>query len=126
MAGEDIFLEFFSIIISVKAYHYRTKYYGHHKACDWFFDKFLEHADRFLECYQGKYGRIEFDTRDNVVNMPIKIITDNTWQHFIEVNVKYLLNKLPKIIDNKDKDLMTIKDELQADLTQFSYLLQFK
>lgn len=121
MAGENIFIELFSIIISVKAYHYRTKYYGHHKACDWFFDKFLEHTDRFLECYQGKYGRIELEE----TNLRLTIITDTTYKSFINAKVKYLLISIPKMISEKDKDLFTIRDELQADLTQFNYLLSF-
>lgn len=124
MPGEEIFISLFSAIISAKAFHYRTTAYGKHKACDSFIENFIELTDRFLECYQGKYGRIKFES--GTENLPFFVITDTNSKKFIDDQIKMLHGELPALINSDDVDLYNLRDEMISELNQFSYLLTFR
>jgi hypothetical protein len=55
--AEIVMLSFFQIHNSLRFAHWRAKKYSTHKALD----KFL---DKFIEIWQGKYGRIEYTKKN--------------------------------------------------------------
>jgi len=123
--SQTILVRLFALIFSVKIFHYRTQYYGAHKAADKFFKNFLETSDKFLEVYQGKYGRIVFDGKS--IDLAIPVLTDDNIQAYLAKESNYLSNNLKDLLHNEnDGDLLNIRDELQAIVDQFKYLLIFK
>ena len=123
--GQYILLKFFSSIIAVKIFHYRTKYYGAHKAADQYVEDYLKTADKFLEVYQGRYGRIIFS--EDYINLDIRVLTDENIKTFLSGESSWIVNELNKILDREtDGDLYNIRDDLQSIIDQFKYLLTFK
>ena len=116
--GQNILIRLLGLCFSVKIFHYRTRYYGAHKAADKFFAAYLVLADRFLEVYQGKYERIIFE--ESSVDMSLPVLTDENIAAYLVEESKWLAS-LPF-----DDDLKNIADELQATVNNFKYLLIFK
>lgn len=125
LSSQQILMRLFSLVLSVKIFHYRTEHYGSHKAADVFVDSFLQTSDKFLEVFQGKYGRIAFDGES--INVTLPILTDDNIQFYLVKETTYLLQTLPTLLSTeKDKDLLNIRDELLGVINQFKYLLIFK
>lgn len=101
----------------VKLYHFQTKRYGHHKACDKFVKTFDELIDRFMEEYQGKEGkRVYLETNQ----FRIENIQKASKMVALSKGMKVYLKKL-----NLDFDLANIRDEMVGAVHQFQYLLTF-
>ena len=116
-----LFKAFFEILVTVKLYHYQVESGFRHEKCDWFFERFIKHADDFLETMQGKYGRIQ---QSNSLNLVILSLNDrNVNRYMIEVG-RFLEEVVPKYIKN-DPELMNIRDELLGDVNQFRYFMKF-
>ena len=62
---------FFYLQCNVKLYHWNTTKYSRHIASDKLFSNILEHSDKFMEVYIGKYGRSKIIKADD------KIILEN-------------------------------------------------
>ena len=120
--GRQFFLRFFAVIVASKMYHYRTKKYSTHKTIDDFFEKFIELSDKFLETWQGAWGKRIIFPADSVA-MEIPVITDNNWRTILTQEANYLNNVLPRY--ERSSDLLNIRDELLNLIHQTEYLLTF-
>lgn len=123
----EITMKFFEMILLIKLYHWKTYSYASHKATDELYTKLNENMDRFMEVLLGKTGmRI-----DLIRQKTLPLYDLNNMSELIKkVNEfkKYLVNlhnhRALKVMANMD--LMTIRDEILADMNQFLYLLSFK
>jgi len=108
----------------IKIYHWRTYSYAEHKATDELYDKLNQNIDRFTEIMLGKD-----ELRLNMKGKKIDFIDPSTKKELkiIIDNYKILLtDKMDKYINvNKDTDLLTVRDEILADINQFLYLITF-
>jgi hypothetical protein len=123
MRIEAVFLEFIQFHATIKLFHFQTSHYGAHKASDKLFGKFAKTYDKFLEVYQGKYGRLPR------INGSVKILslTDKSIVSYCQSFVKFLLKASKETCNvRKNSDLCNILDEMIADINQFLYLLTFK
>jgi hypothetical protein len=110
------------LLMIIKVYHWKTHSYSQHKATDELYERLNKNIDRFVEVLLGKNGKR--------LNMKGKFIMF-TDPHNIEKihNIIYFYRDLLELkihyyIDIKrDTDLLTIRDEILADLNQFLYLL---
>jgi len=115
-----IFLEFLNMI---KLYHWKTRSYSQHKATDELYGRLNENIDKFVEVLLGKdQTRIQYmEKRMDLVN------TDN--MNDIKQRVFECRNFLQEFnihFDGKrDSDLLSIRDDILADINQFLYLLSF-
>ena len=123
----EITMKFFEMILLIKLYHWKTYSYASHKATDELYTKLNENMDRFMEVLLGKTGmRIDLIRQKT---LPLYDLT-NSKELIRKVNEfkQYLVNlhnhKALKVMANMD--LMTIRDEILADMNQFLYLLSFK
>lgn len=123
----EITMKFFEMILLIKLYHWKTYSYASHKATDELYTKLNENMDRFMEVLLGKTGmRIDLIRQKT---LPLYDLT-NSKELIQKVNEfkRYLVNlhnhKALKVMANMD--LMTIRDEILADMNQFLYLLSFK
>ena len=59
MNSSKIVENLFKFQLELKLYHWQTKSFSRHKATDSLVPELLEFIDKFIESYQGKYGRVK-------------------------------------------------------------------
>lgn len=116
----ELLNEFFSIMTQIKLYHWQTKRYSRHKSSDEFVSNISEMIDRYIETYQGKYGRIFVE---NKLQISLKDINDKDIIKFMN-NFKDFLISLK--YESKDSDLSNIRDEMLGLVNQTLYLMTLK
>ena len=98
--------------------HWQTKLYARHVALGEFYDTWSDTADKFIETYQGKYGRLKTEKTYELKNTEEMKILEflNDVQDFLEKGI-------PEHLDKEDTDLLNLRDGLLGDLKQLRYLL---
>ena len=124
---KDITVYFFEMLLLIKLYHWKTYSYATHKATDDLYSKFNEHMDKFIEVLLGKTGmRIDLTNKRQInlydLNNSSQLI--NKINEFKSLLIDLNNNKAMKVMVNYD--LLTIRDEILADMNQFLYLISFK
>jgi len=108
----------------IKLYHWKTHSYAEHKATDDLYDKLNSHIDKFIEVLLGKdqtrvkmvERRIDLvDARDT---KEVKVRIHEYREFLADMNIYFDMKR--------DSDLLSIRDDILADLNQFLYLLSFK
>lgn len=105
---------------NVKLYHWMTTSFARHTASDKLFDAILEHSDKFVEVYIGRYGRPRLSKKD--LSPSLHFLTDNTIVAYLDSVLAYLNKGLMDYISEKDTDLVNIRDEIIAEVNQAKYL----
>jgi len=108
----------------VKIYHWETMQFSRHKSTDNLVDKLDDSIDKFVEVYIGKYGRPNLNQRNGTIRL--RNFSDDQATEVLKQAVEWLTNRLPKLLSNKDTDLLNIRDEIVAELNQTLYLFTFK
>ena len=117
MSASDIHF-FFQMRDQLKLYHWQTLKFSRHKASDVAIEKLDSLIDRYVEVYMGIYGRSKLSQGNSTVT--VRNISDSNIIRFIESCIDYILNDL--VIKKKDSALLTIRDEMLAELQQLLYL----
>jgi hypothetical protein len=122
-APQFIVRKFLEMINVVKLYHWKTQSYSVHKATDELYAKLDANIDRFIEVYQGKNS-----SRIQKWDSEMSVIQYNRKKDFKSRMLEYreFLNDLNNHFDAKiDSDLLSIRDDILADVNQFLYLFSF-
>jgi len=116
---------FFSLSNTVKLYHWSTSLYSRHKSSDDLFNTITDLTDKFMEIYQGKYGKIS-KSIINEIDIKSKLISDDNFVIYLR-NVSQFLEDIVKnkLLSSKDSDLLNIRDELLGEINKSIYLLTF-
>jgi hypothetical protein len=123
----NIVKSFLEILNAIKLYHWKTESYSQHKATDELHEKLSENVDQFVEVLLGK-EQTKSKYRINMVEKHMKMMDSNNEADFIQKihNYRNILIDMNKILDKKkDSDLLSIRDEMLANINQFLYLLSF-
>ena len=104
----------------LKIHHWQTKSYAEHQALGGAYDALTDQIDEFIEVFMGKYGRIE--SRDGF-KIELSNYNDVATVDFVDKYINYLVNELPKGLEESDTDLFNIRDEMLAQLNKLKYLL---
>lgn len=104
----------------LKIHHWQTKSYAEHQALGGAYDTLTEQIDEFVETFMGKYGRIE---SQNGFKIELSNYADLSTVDFIDKYIGYLVNNLPKDLEESDTDLLNIRDEMLGGLNKLKYLL---
>lgn len=116
-----VFIEMLNLI---KLYHWKTHMYSQHKATDELYDKLNGHIDSFVEVLLGKdQSRIKLmEERIDLLDISsTKEIRDRIHEYR-----EFLFDMNIYFDERRDSDLLSIRDDILADLNQFLYLLSFK
>jgi hypothetical protein len=108
--------------IKIKMLHFQTKSYGTHKATDDYLVKFATNFDRFMEVAQGISGKIDLKN----IKFNIDLLNDQSVEEDLKTFRDVLISLELPMNDDINSDLITIRDEMLADLNQLIYLLTFK
>ena len=119
---------YMGMLNTVKLYHWKTTSYSTHKATDQLYSDLNSKIDEFVEVMLGKPELIK--ARNSILNVEmIKLKKYNTNKDF-KKEVDYYKNFLIDLSqkkeftrDNKNADLLAIRDEILAVFNQFLYLL---
>jgi len=114
---------FFEMLTAIKLYHWKTQSYSQHKATDELHEKLGENADRFVEVLLGKDA-----SRVRMVEKNMQMIDSTNTDDFVQKMHSYreMMIRMDSIFHKKrDTDLLSIRDEMLADLNQFLYLMSF-
>lgn len=104
----------------LKIHHWQTKSYAEHQALGGTYDALTEQIDEFVEVFMGKYGRIE--SRDGF-KIELSNYSDLGTADFVDKYINYLVEELPKSLEESDTDLLNIRDEMLGGLNKLKYLL---
>ena len=126
----DLITIFLNLLNNVKIYHWKTRSYAVHKATDELYEKLNEQIDQFVEVLLGKKRNISVN-REQILKLESIKIKNFNFKIFKKEIEKYkiILINLTKdelIKEDKDMDLINIRDEMLATLNQFTYLLTLK
>ena len=118
---------FLQMLNTVKLYHWKTSSYAQHKATDELYGNLNTNIDTFVEVMLGKTGgRVNLTFVKTLPLLDYTNVADfkrevaKYKQFLIDMNKDATLN----ITNNSD--LLNIRDEILANLNQFTYLLTFK
>jgi hypothetical protein len=103
----------------LKLYHWQTRVYARHVATDKILDKLEKNMDSFVEVYIGKYGRPRLTGAKATISL--HNLTEAGATRLVKAAVRYLQG-MKALKADVDSDLLTIRDELIADLDQLLYL----
>lgn len=116
------FIVFFLMLQNqLRVWHWQTEIFAEHMAFGNTYETLDEHIDRFIEAYTGRYGRQYHNLEFSIHNYPE---TDRVKKinRFIQV----LEEKFDIALQEKDTDLLNIRDEILGDLNKLKYLLTLK
>ena len=114
---------FIEMINLVKLYHWKTKSYAKHQATDELFEELNKHTDQFVEVLIGKDEK-----RIKKMNKCINVLqaeNDKEFKSKVYKFREFLTNMNDYFHAKKDSDLLSIRDEILADINQFLYLMTF-
>ena len=116
---------FFTLSCKVKLYHWETKMYSRHKSSDTLFEAVISLMDKFMEVYQGKFGRLQ--PSDDPFAIQVRSYSDDAMLVYLQ-QAALFLSKIEGNykITSKDSDLLNIRDELVAAIQQTIYLFSFE
>jgi hypothetical protein len=117
MAASDIHF-FMEMRDQLKLYHWQTLKFSRHKASDVAIEKLDTLIDRYVEVYMGKYGRSKLSQANSTIT--VRNISDSNIVRFLESCIEYILHDL--VAKKTDSALLTIRDEMLAELHQLLYL----
>lgn len=111
---------FFAIQLSIKQYHWGTTSYARHKASDNILKKLDSNIDKFIEVFIGRYN-----VKPNVSSIKIdKTVLTDEGSLSLLLETRSILESFNTLIT--DIELLTIRDEMVADINQTIYLYNLK
>lgn len=116
-----VFLEMLNM---VKLYHWKTHSYAQHKATDDLYSSLNADVDKFIEVLLGKDPkRIKMMEKKIDLIDPVNV-TD--FKSRIYEYREFLTDMNVHFNETRDSDLLSIRDDLLADINQFLYLMTFR
>jgi hypothetical protein len=110
---------FLTLQNQMRIYHWQTKSFAEHSAFGDAYSNLDELIDEFMEVYIGKNERPVAKDKFNISLMNISENKVSVINAFIDV----LTQDLPQALDERDTDLLNIRDEMLGLLNKLKYLL---
>jgi DNA-binding ferritin-like protein len=118
---------FLQMLNTVKLYHWKTSSYAQHKATDELYGNLNTNIDSFVEVMLGKTGgRVNLTFVKTLPLLDYTNVAD--FKREVSKYKQFLIdmNKDATLNITNNSDLLNIRDEILANLNQFTYLLTFK
>ena len=117
---EELLCEMLEASAQAKVFHWQTSSFAEHEAMGEFYEGFNDLMDKFIEAYQGCYGRImmgcDMEVKPYTMDAPITFLED--FRSYISGGARML------VIGNSA--LTNILDEINGLVEQTIYRLTFK
>lgn len=115
---------FLGIQAQFKVFHWQTSSYAKHQAFGSIYEEFDGLTDRFMEIYMGKYGRIALEGEEDSIQL--SNIGEVNMGTYLETLTEFLLSFNNKLNEQRDSDLLNLRDEMLGELNKLKYLLTLK
>jgi flagellar basal body-associated protein FliL len=119
----NIVKQFMEVLVMIKLYHWKTHSYSQHKATDHLYEQLNENIDHFVEVLSGKYKHRIFMLEKNMKMYDLHN-KQELKEHLFEFR-SFLIDMNRMFHQEKHSDLLSIRDDILADINQFLYLLTF-
>ena len=103
----------------LRIFHWQTTSYAQHKAFGKAYEDLGDLIDSFVELYIGKYGKVKAKL---TYNIELDNLEDN-FLDYINNYIEYFISLNSELDNEKDTDLLNIRDEMLGVLNQLKYLL---
>jgi len=117
---EELLCEMLEASVQAKVFHWQTSSFAEHEAMEMFYDGFNGLMDKFIEAYQGCYGRImlgcELEVKPYTMDAPMAFMT--SFKEYVSGEARML------VMGNSA--LLNILDEIKGLTEQTLYRLTFK
>lgn len=117
---EELLCEMLEASAQAKVFHWQTSSFAEHEALETFYNEFNSLMDKFIEAYQGCYGRMMTG-----VEMEVKPYTMDAPVTFLESFNQYIMSDARMLVMSNSA-LCNILDEVSALCKQTIYRLTFK
>ncbi len=107
--------------LQLKILHWQTKGYARHQAFGETYSNLDALIDDFVEIAMGKYGR--FSLSDNEKKISLENLSELDLTAFLKSAKGELIGMSRDLSQDKDTDLLNLKDEILGLLNKLSYLL---
>ncbi len=127
VSSNDSFVkELLGIQDQVKVFHWQTSSYATHKALGDYYDSLSDLIDKFVEEYQGQFGRVPI--KPNPMKSDLIGLGDLQSEEQIVMFVKNVWQWLTTLRQNTEKvehttNLQNIIDEMIGETSKLKYLL---
>lgn len=112
---------FLSTQVQFKILHWQTKGYARHIAFGDIYDSLDELVDEYVEVAMGKWGRFNVDEKTNTI--VYKNLSEVNMVEFLQDFKGKLYLITTELDQEKDTDLLNLKDEILAKINKLAYLL---
>jgi len=113
---------FLTLQNQLRIYHWQTESYAEHKALGKAYETLDDLIDSFMEIHIGKYKRPVAKDKFEISLFNYS----NNFKENIDAYIEVLEDKIPAALNEKDTDLLNIRDEMLGTLNQLKYLLTLK
>jgi hypothetical protein len=117
---EELLCEMFEASAQAKLFHWQTSSFAEHDALEDFYEAFNPLMDKFIESYQGCYGRImlgfEMEIKPYTMDAPVAFMA--SFKEYVSTEARML------VMGNSA--LLNILDEIKGLTEQTLYKLTFK
>ena len=117
---EELLCEMLEASAQAKVFHWQTSSFAEHEAMGEFYEEFNELMDKFIETYQGCYGRImlgcDMEVKPYTMDAPVAFLT--SFKGYVSGDARML------VMGNTA--LSNILDEINGLVEQTLYRLTFK
>jgi DNA-binding ferritin-like protein len=104
----------------LRLHHWGTKSYAAHKALGKAYESIDGLLDTFAETYMGALGKEKLkEINELQLNGPYRTSANQVLNSFED----YLMNEIPKELDESQTELLNIRDEMLGVVQQTKYLL---
>lgn len=119
----NIVTNFLSYRNQLQILHWQTQSYAEHMALGALYETLDGLIDAFVESFMGKYGRV---VSENLFTIVLFNYSDLAPLKFLAQVEKYLTEDVPVMLNQKDTDLLNIRDEMLGAVNKTKYLLTLK
>jgi DNA-binding ferritin-like protein len=113
---------FLTLQNQMRVFHWQTTSFAEHKAFGKTYEALDDLIDNFIEIHMGKNERPMAKDKFNI--SLFNISEDKT--SVIDAYIDVLMEDLPQALNEKDTDLLNIRDEMVGELNKLKYLLSLK
>ena len=106
--------------IQFKILHWQTNEYSRHMAFGKIYDELTDLIDKFVEVAIGKYGRFILNNEEKILKL--ENISELNLKTFIKIFRENLIG-MGNDLNERDTDLLNIRDEMLGEINQLAYLL---
>lgn len=107
----------------LRVFHWQSETYAQHKAFGKAYENIGDLVDQFVEVLMGKHGKLEAE--DGKYQVELTNFKDGNVDNVLNEFISYL-DTFESELDEKDTDLLNIRDEIKAEVNRLKYLLTLK